>query len=47
MLEIIKEIFKKLENIEKYFIEELKKKDNIIKAQKKYIRELERFIDEI
>lgn len=47
MLEIIKELFKKIENIEKYFIEELRKKDNIIKAQKKYIRELERFIDEI
>lgn len=47
MLEIIKELFKKIENIEKYFIEELRKKDNIIKAQKKYIRELERFIDEV
>lgn len=47
MLEIIKEIFKKLENIEKYFIEELKRKDLIINAQKKYIKDLERFIDRV
>ena len=47
MLEIIKEIFKKIENIEKYFIEELRKKDNIIKAQQKYIKQLEKFIDDI
>lgn len=47
MLEIIKEVFKKLENIEKYFIEELRKKDNIIKAQQKYIKQLEKFIDEV
>ena len=47
MLEIIKEIFKKLENIEKFFIEELKRKYLIINAQKKYIRELEKFIDSV
>ena len=47
MLEIIKQIFKKLEDIEKYYIGELKKKDNIINTQKKYIRDLERFIDEV
>jgi len=47
MLEIIKELFKKIENIEKYFIEELRKKDNIIKAQQKYIKQLEKFINEV
>lgn len=47
MLEIIKQIFKILDNIDKYYIEELKKKDDIIKKQKKYIRDLERFINNI
>lgn len=47
MLEIIKQIFKILDNIDKYYIEELRKKDDIIKSQKKYIRELERFINNI
>lgn len=47
MLEVIKEVFKKLDIIESYYLKELQKRDKIIKQQQKYIKQLENFINEI
>ena len=43
----LQKILKIVINIEDNYIEELKKRDEIIRAQKIYIKDLERFIDNI
>lgn len=40
-------LIKLLEDFKEFYIEELKRKDLIIKAQKKYIKDLEKFIDSV
>jgi len=40
-------LIKLLEDFKEYYIEELKRKDLIIKAQKNYIKDLEKFIDSV
>ena len=41
----LQKIFKIVSNIEKHYIEELKKRDKIINAQKQYIKDLENLVD--
>ena len=45
IISLLNKIFDLVKYIESYFIKELLKKDNIIKAQNKYIKDLENFIE--
>jgi len=43
----LQKILKIVINIEDHYKEELKKRDEIIRAQKQYIKDLEKFIDHV
>ena len=43
----LQKILKIVMNIENHYIQELKKRDLIIKAQKQYIKELESLVDSV
>lgn len=47
ILRKLQQILKVVNNIENHYIEELKKRDEVIKAQKRYIKDLEELVDSI
>jgi hypothetical protein len=47
ILNHLQKILKIVMNIENHYIQELKKRDLIIKAQKQYIKDLEELVDSV